>query len=296
MPRNSERKYRQVIDYVEDEVGVDIPRDVKKMAIEQVDDPLASDGLPIDIDKIGGTDQSGADLLAVLESITGSQDEIRVSLRTDNLGLLKTNDQPLDVSDTEVDVDLNSQSLSPITITDDGSFIIDAANQDTLTTDIEGTDKDGNTATVQAEDLTTALNGNEVGIITYLARALTEVGGTTLQTNLQDTGITQPADIQDSLEKSDETYGADIETNNTTTLQVDGYSTVEVLVAGASQSTDITVRKSWDNSNFFDIETDTGVTEFNNKYSDVTAKYIQVEVTGTGTAGDTADIVVGSTL
>lgn len=113
MPRNTKRKYRQVVDYIEDEVGVDIPRDVKKMAIESVDGDAASNGVPANIEKIGGTDQSAANLMAALQSVADN-DELRIAIETDNEGLLKTGDQPLDASSAEIDIDINSQSLSQV--------------------------------------------------------------------------------------------------------------------------------------------------------------------------------------
>ena len=41
-----------------------------------------------------------------------AEDELRIEFVTDSVGLLKTDDQPLDVSDAEVDVDVNSLSFS----------------------------------------------------------------------------------------------------------------------------------------------------------------------------------------
>ena len=113
MPRNTKRKYRQVIDYIEDEVGVDIPRDVKKTAIESIEGSAQEDGVPINIEKIAGVDQSGANLLAALQSVSDN-DELRIAIETDNEGILKTQDQPFDVSYAEVDVDLASQTLSQL--------------------------------------------------------------------------------------------------------------------------------------------------------------------------------------
>lgn len=74
MAENRERKYQQIISYVEDEVGIDVAKDLKKVVVSELDDGVADDGWPTDIERIGGVEQSGADLLAVLASV--EEDEL----------------------------------------------------------------------------------------------------------------------------------------------------------------------------------------------------------------------------
>lgn len=120
MAENTSRKFRRIIDYVEDEAGVDIPRDVKKAAIAEVDIQPGQE-LPINLTEIGGVTQAGANFIAVLES--EGDDELRV-----------VSPNPLDASAAEIDVDLNSQSLSEVVsrLTDStGAQVDPLARQDT---------------------------------------------------------------------------------------------------------------------------------------------------------------------
>lgn len=135
MAENASRKYRRVIDYVEDEVGVDIPNDVKRSAIAQVDiDP--GDELPINLTEIGGTAQSAANLLAILASEGG--DEVRV-----------VSPNPLDASAAEIDVDLNTQSLSELAVEQQTPVGI----EDTTDTQINPDQSPDYPATVAQQDL-----------------------------------------------------------------------------------------------------------------------------------------------
>lgn len=69
MPRNTKRKYRQVVDYIEDEVGVDIPRDVKKMAIQEVDVGPSSNSIPTEPNTSDSDSINGATLPADSEVV-----------------------------------------------------------------------------------------------------------------------------------------------------------------------------------------------------------------------------------
>lgn len=108
MPSNARRKNRQIIEFIENEIGADIPRDVKKTALAEVDEPLASDGLPSSIDTIGGAPQSAVDVADAIDRIRAAL----VSVGTDSL--LVDSNQALDVSASEIDIDVNSQSLSQL--------------------------------------------------------------------------------------------------------------------------------------------------------------------------------------
>jgi hypothetical protein len=96
------------------------------------------------------------------------------------------------------------------------------------------------------------------------------------------------------LEKSNLNYAAAIETEFQAELQADGYSTVEVKFLNAGSSTDLTVEESWDGTNYHTVESVSGTTSHENTYTETTAKYVRVTVTGTGSSGDTADVIIGA--
>jgi hypothetical protein len=75
MPSYSDRKYTSIINFVEDQIGADVNRDLLKVAIEAQDGGLSLDA---NVDEIGGTQQTGADLPAALRSVSG--DEFRSRL------------------------------------------------------------------------------------------------------------------------------------------------------------------------------------------------------------------------
>jgi hypothetical protein len=134
------------------------------------------------------------------------------------------------------------------------------------------------------------LGGTETAIITYLSQALASQSNDEVRTDLQSTGITQPVDQQDALEKTSEDYGVAVDTQVQRELQIDGYSAVSVLYSGAS--TDITVEKTWDQTNYYTVDNPTGTGDYAPTFSDQDGKYVRVTVTGTGTGGDTADLIV----
>lgn len=112
MPSYQERKYSRVISYIEDVVGADVNRDLLKVALAADD----LEGLTVGLKDIGGQAQSAIDVANKIDKI----EDTLASVDSDSL--LVDSNNPLDVSAAEVDVDLNSQSLTPITVTDDGSF------------------------------------------------------------------------------------------------------------------------------------------------------------------------------
>jgi hypothetical protein len=171
MPANESRKYSRIVSYIEDQVGADVNRDLLRMSL--VADDLG--GLTVALDEVSGQAQSAVDVanqidqiqnilssqtvtvtddgslaIATLpEPIDVSASEVDIDINSQTLGTLTVTDngslavaslpEPLDVSSAEVDVDLNSQTLSPITITDDGNFSIAAWNAGTL--EVNDTDK-----------------------------------------------------------------------------------------------------------------------------------------------------------
>lgn len=294
MPDQPINKQTLKIAYLADLIGADIPRDLIKVSIKDQDiDVLdvkqaAETTDDADITDIGGRTQSAVDVANKIDQIEDALtsvggDQLRVDLENYNGGTLPTEQQ------------------SPVGIEGSGGSQLDPATQaleaalksndtDEFVSRISGADG----AEVQEVALDTAANATDVGLVTYLAKALSTIGNDELRVDVQSSGIQVPTDQQDALEKSNLNYGADIETDAQVELQVDGYSTAEVKFLNASSSTDVTVEGSWDGTNYHSIDSQTGVTSHENTYTQVTAKYVRVTVTGTGTAGDTADVIIGA--
>jgi hypothetical protein len=152
----TDRKFTQIIDRIEEQPGTDLNRDLLKVALTAVD--VAS--VDQNITEIGGQAQSAVDVANQIDRIeaalaSSGGDQLRVdlenyngnnlptTLEANNAGTLQveqqspvgiedstgsqvdpldTGDQPLDVSGAEVDVDIATQTLSPLTVTDDGAL------------------------------------------------------------------------------------------------------------------------------------------------------------------------------
>lgn len=176
MPANTERKYRQIIDYIEDQVGADINRDLIRVAIDGIDDPDALDELPINLEEINGTEQTGANLTAILESVTASDDEVRVSLYAeDDGGNLN------EIQGEELGTALAGTETAFITKT---SEILETVGNTEARVSLYAEDDAGNLAEVQAEELGTTLAGAETAVVTKVVEALETVGNTELRTSL----------------------------------------------------------------------------------------------------------------
>jgi len=147
--------------YVETPAGRNVPLrvDGEGRLVTNLD---AATLLETDLQEIGGQPQSGVDVAARIDALVAalvsnggdalrisspapldvSSSEVDVNLTTQTASPLTITDdgslavaslpEPLDVSSAEVDVDLNTQTLGAVTVTDDGSLVLDAANQSTL--------------------------------------------------------------------------------------------------------------------------------------------------------------------
>lgn len=132
MAENADRKYKQVIDLVEDIAGADVNRDLLEVAVQAIDSPAQ---LPVDIEEIGGTAQSGADLLAVLNSV--GNDEL-ISRLTDSSG---TQIDPLARQDTSPVTGSTSTATTDVTLTlgdyrKDVDWFVDVSGSATLTVEV----------------------------------------------------------------------------------------------------------------------------------------------------------------
>jgi len=139
----------------------------------------------------------------------------------------------------------------------------------------------------------TDTTGAEIDPLTDAVTA--SVAGDEVRVDLQASGVQLPVDQQDALEKSSVNYGTDIETDTEVVLQIDGYATGEVYFNNADTATDLSIEKSWDGNNYEPLDSATGVNAYEATYTDETAKYLRLTITGTGTAEDTADAIVAST-
>jgi hypothetical protein len=115
MPENSSRKYTKIVNYVEDQIGADIDRDLLEIAIsaQDTDELLVSqaDGevYATDLDKIGGETQSAVDVANKIDKIEDALtsvggDQLRVDLENYNGGAVPTEQQsPVGVENTAGD-------------------------------------------------------------------------------------------------------------------------------------------------------------------------------------------------
>ena len=121
----------RTVEYIQDIVGADVPRDLIKVALvaqdlgqldvsaAEVDINLNNQSLSqvaSNIEQIGGQAQSAVDVANKIDQINAAL----ASVGNDSLRVTSPN--PLDVSAAEVDVDIATQSLTPLTVTDDGSL------------------------------------------------------------------------------------------------------------------------------------------------------------------------------
>lgn len=113
------RRYNRGIAYLAGFPGSDRARDLIRVALvtDETATPL-NVAATTDVTNIGGEPQSAVDVAARIDALVAALtsnggDALRVSSPT-----------PLDVSDAEVDVDLTTQTATPLTITDDGSLVV----------------------------------------------------------------------------------------------------------------------------------------------------------------------------
>jgi hypothetical protein len=118
MPGKNEKKYTKTINHLGSLLGADPARDLIKVALSDVDDPENIPPIRTQLTEISGRVQSAVDVADAIDQLVGAlesnaNDSIRV-----------TSPSPLDVSASEVPVDVSSQSLSHLVITDNGSLSV----------------------------------------------------------------------------------------------------------------------------------------------------------------------------
>jgi len=279
-----ERKFTQIIDRLEEQPGTDLNRDLLKIALTAVD----VSSVDQNITEIGGEPQSAVDVANQIDRIeaalasTGG-DQLRVDLQNNNAGNLP--------------------------------FTLEANNAGTLAVEqqspvvIEGSDDAGNTASIQAEELGTALGGTETAIITYVAQALAAIGNDQLRVDLQNNNAgTLPTEQQSPVQLEDST-GTNINPSEATEFpnnQTTGYDLIGsgdlvvgpvsvakaeavVIAANSTDGNTFSVSVDWEDGsgNVFQEEsaTDIGLADITQDYSRLIRKGPQVEVTFTDTSG-----------
>ena len=187
MPANEDRKYTQIIDYVVDQVGADVDRDLLKVAIGAQDDPSALDQ---NIKSIGGTDQSGGDLIAALQSVS-ADDELRLRLfAEDDSGNLS------EIQGEELGTTLTGTETAVVTSM---AEVLETVGNTEARVSVYAEDSAGSLQAIQAGTLDTAPNGTETAVVTVIARALSEVGQTEVRTRVHgvdDAGTLQEAQVE----------------------------------------------------------------------------------------------------
>jgi len=172
MARNFERKYRQVIDYVENQVGTDIDRDLLKVAIGAQD---TSGALDFNVEEIAGVSQSGGDLIAALQSTT-DDDELRLRLfAEDESGNLA------EIQGEELGTSLGGTETAVVTKM---AEVLETVAGTEARVSIYAQDNAGNLSEIQAGPLDAAPGGAETAVMTVIARALSEVGNSEVRTRV----------------------------------------------------------------------------------------------------------------
>jgi len=108
-------KYKNRVDYLADLIGADVERDLIKFVLkkQETDDPLDvainGSGNDINLDKVQGTELTAGDWTTILKNI----ETIYKALGSQAEDVLRiTSPDPLDVSKSEIDADINSLSYS----------------------------------------------------------------------------------------------------------------------------------------------------------------------------------------
>lgn len=189
MPRNTNRKYRQIVDYVEDQIGADIDRDLLKVAIGAQD----SDRLSVETTIRDALKSLDNDELVVRVTDPDGK-EVDPSGSNDLVDALKSNDEDelisrlVDSSGSEIDpatvaiedaLKSNDEDELVSRITDSSGSEVDPAtvaleealksnDEDELISRLAGADG----IEVDEEEIGAGIDDDTVAIITYLARAL----------------------------------------------------------------------------------------------------------------------------
>lgn len=127
MPANKSRKYQRIVNYIEDQVGADVNRDLLKVAIENDD----LNGLDVVLTEISGQTQSAVDVADKIDQI----EDALTSVGTDNLAVEQQTPIQLENSSgtninpategtlsSTLSREIATWSAGTLTVTDDGAF------------------------------------------------------------------------------------------------------------------------------------------------------------------------------
>ena len=185
--RDDPRLPARTVDYIQDIVGADVPRDLIKVALvaqdlgqldvsaAEVDVNLNNQSLAqvaSNIEQIGGQAQSAVDVANKIDQINAAL----ASVGNDSLRVTSPN--PLDVSAAEVDVDIATQSLTPLTVTDNGSLSLAEYTGGNLPISLEAQNVTPLTVTDGGSLAISAYNGNTLPVEQQTAVAVEDSDGT----------------------------------------------------------------------------------------------------------------------
>jgi hypothetical protein len=311
MPSYNERKYTLTVNRVEEIIGADVPND--RLKVDLAAQRLET--IATNLDEVGGQDQSSVDIAAEIANLADalkSNDNDELVARIAGEDGAEIAEEALNAGASATDaalVSYVSRALNSIDqdelisrVTDSSGTQLDPLTQDPLQTVSNdelrsrtfGPNSAGDLQQALVEAMNTAIASGDTGLVTYLSRALASQGEDDVRTDIQSAGIKVPTDQQDVLGKAEDNYGLAIDANTTVTLPIDGYSEAEVFYTNGDAATDLLVEQSWDDTNYFEVDTATGVTDYQQTFTEVTAQFVRLTITGTGASGDTADVVLGA--
>lgn len=211
-------------------------------------------------------------LVRALSSV--GQDEIRVT------------------SPNDLDVNISAQSVSELTTTLNQALDSVGGDEVRVVSPSALDVSSPNPLDVSAAEVDVDINAQSLGAITTTVNeALTSVGNDEVRTDIRNSAIQVPSDIQSILPKSQEVYGADLTVQQQIKLEVSGFKFIELQVE-ADTATDITVEYSWDDATYYE-QTSTNTASYNETFQSA-AQWVRLTTAGAGAGGDLVDLIIGA--
>ena len=115
----------------------------------------------------------------------------------------------------------------------------------------------------------------------------------TVSTAVKDSAIQVPVDLQSILPKKAELYDADETVEQSISLDIGGFKTVEVYCS-ATTATTFTVELSWDNTHWITYYSSASAETSYHDVFTTTAQYVRVKSASAGASGDTVTLIIGA--
>ncbi len=179
------------------------------------------------LNQVGGTAQSGVDIAQKIDDL----EDALASVGTDSF--LVDSNNPLDVSASEVDVDINSQTLGSVTVTDDGSFnsIVEQASHDNLNANANIQVGDTDVDNSNPVPVTDVGGGSGTPVADY--QQTSSISGQTSETLNFAISSSTTAEIRQVTASAEVPYKAEVQTYNGTTA-----TTVAVIHGEAGETSE----------------------------------------------------------